>query len=180
MTVASVKAARCEVSHPSATEASSSRKSTTSPRAVRTPVFRAPDSPWGPSFGTTVQGGARTLTNVFGDNASRGPVSFNTDVGLDTNTDSRLSMWGNIAGPGGVTKVGRGKVVLLSSHELETVERVCSQVVIIHRGKIVANDAIERLRALTTLSTLEDIFSQLAVEQDVGGTSRRIADLIQA
>ena len=29
----------------------------------------------------------------------------------------------------------RGKVVLFSSHELETVERVCSHVVILHRGK---------------------------------------------
>ena len=29
----------------------------------------------------------------------------------------------------------RGKVVLFSSHELETVERVCSHVVILHRGR---------------------------------------------
>jgi ABC-2 type transport system ATP-binding protein len=29
----------------------------------------------------------------------------------------------------------RGKVVLFSSHELETVERVCSHVIILHRGK---------------------------------------------
>ncbi len=29
---------------------------------------------------------------------------------------------------------GRGKVILFSSHELETVERVCSRVVILHRG----------------------------------------------
>ncbi len=37
----------------------------------------------------------------------------------------------------------RGKVVLFSSHELETVERVCSRVVILHRGMIVADDSIE-------------------------------------
>ncbi len=42
----------------------------------------------------------------------------------------------------------RGKVVLFSSHELETVERVCSHVVILNRGKIVADDSIERLRTL--------------------------------
>ena len=42
----------------------------------------------------------------------------------------------------------RGKVVLFSSHELETVERVCSHVVILHRGKIVADDSIEHLRML--------------------------------
>lgn len=72
----------------------------------------------------------------------------------------------------------RGKVVLFSSHELETVERVCSHVVILHRGKVVADDSIERLRSLMALPTLEDIFSQLAVEQDTAAISREIADLI--
>ncbi len=38
----------------------------------------------------------------------------------------------------------RGKVVLFSSHELETVERVCSHVVILHRGRVVADDSIEQ------------------------------------
>jgi ABC-2 type transport system ATP-binding protein len=74
----------------------------------------------------------------------------------------------------------RGKVILFSSHELETVQRICSHVVILHRGKIVADDSIERLQALMSLSTLEEIFSELAVEQDAGSISRQIADLIQA
>jgi ABC-2 type transport system ATP-binding protein len=74
----------------------------------------------------------------------------------------------------------RGKVVLFSSHELEVVERVCSHVVILHRGKLVADDSIERLRTLMALPTLEDIFSQLAVEQDTVAVSRQIADLILA
>ena len=73
---------------------------------------------------------------------------------------------------------GRGKVVLFSSHEMETVERVCSHVVILHRGKIVADDSIERLRELMALPTLEEIFSQLAVEQDTAAISRQIADVI--
>jgi ABC-2 type transport system ATP-binding protein len=75
---------------------------------------------------------------------------------------------------------GRGKVVLFSSHELETVERICSHVVILHRGKIVADDSIEHLRAIMSLPTLEEIFSQLAVEQDTAAISRQIADLIHA
>jgi ABC-2 type transport system ATP-binding protein len=74
----------------------------------------------------------------------------------------------------------RGKVVLFSSHELETVERVCSHVVILHRAKVVADDSIERLRTLMALPTLEEIFSQLAVEQDTAAISREIADLILA
>jgi ABC-2 type transport system ATP-binding protein len=74
----------------------------------------------------------------------------------------------------------RGKVVLFSSHELETVERVCSHVIILHRGKVKADDSIENLRTLMSLPTLEDIFSQLAVEQDTAAVSRQIADLILA
>jgi ABC-2 type transport system ATP-binding protein len=75
---------------------------------------------------------------------------------------------------------GRGKVVLFSSHELDTVERICSRVVILHRGKLVADDTIERLRTLMELPTLEGIFSQLAVEQDTDAMARQIADLIHA
>lgn len=73
----------------------------------------------------------------------------------------------------------RGKVVLFSSHELETVERVCSRVVILHKGRVVANDSIEQLRALMSLPTLEDIFSQLAVEQDTEALTRELVDLIE-
>lgn len=74
----------------------------------------------------------------------------------------------------------RGKVVLFSSHELDTVERICSRVVILHRGKLVADDSIENLRCLMELPTLEKIFSQLAVEQDTDSMARQIADLIHA
>ena len=74
----------------------------------------------------------------------------------------------------------RGKVVLFSSHELDTVERICSRVVILHHGKLVADDSIERLRSLMELPTLEQIFSQLAVEQDTESMARQIADLIHA
>lgn len=74
----------------------------------------------------------------------------------------------------------RGKVVLFSSHELETVERISSHIVILHRGKVVADDSIEHLRTLMELPTLEGIFSQLAIEHDFNAISREIADLIHA
>jgi ABC-2 type transport system ATP-binding protein len=73
----------------------------------------------------------------------------------------------------------RGKVILFSSHELETVERVSSRVVILHRGKVVADDSIEHLRVLRSASNLEDVFSQLTVEQDTAAISREIANLIR-
>jgi ABC-2 type transport system ATP-binding protein len=74
----------------------------------------------------------------------------------------------------------RGKVILFSSHELETVERLSSHVVILHKGRIVADDSMAKLRTLMSLPTLEGIFSELAVEQDAGAVSRQIADLIHA
>lgn len=74
----------------------------------------------------------------------------------------------------------RGKVVLFSSHELDTVERVCSHVVILHHGKLVADDSIAALRTMTELPTLEEIFSQLAVEQDTASIAQHFADLIHA
>lgn len=74
----------------------------------------------------------------------------------------------------------RGKVVLFSSHELDIVERVSSRVVILHKGRVVANDSIEQLRALMSLPTLEEIFSQLALEQDTEGITRQMMELIEA
>ena len=51
---------------------------------------------------------------------------------------------------------------------------------VVVEGKVVADDSIESLRTLMSLPTLEDIFSQLAVEQDTESISRQIADLIRA
>jgi ABC-2 type transport system ATP-binding protein len=72
----------------------------------------------------------------------------------------------------------QGKVVLFSSHELDTVERIAARVVILHRGKLVADDTIEALRSLAKETTLEGVFSQLAVEQDTEATAQQIAELI--
>ncbi len=72
----------------------------------------------------------------------------------------------------------RGKAILFSSHELETVERVCSRVIILHRGKVVADDSVAHLRDRMKLANLEAVFSQLAVEQDPAEISRGIADLV--
>jgi len=74
----------------------------------------------------------------------------------------------------------RGKAVLLSAHELDTIERVCSKVVILSKGRIAAHDSIERLRSLMSLPTLERIFSQLAIEQDTESISRQIVQLVES
>jgi ABC-2 type transport system ATP-binding protein len=74
----------------------------------------------------------------------------------------------------------RGRVVLFSSHELDTVERVSSRVVILHKGRLVANDSIEELRKLMSLPTLEGIFSQLAVEQNTDAVTAEMVELIES
>lgn len=71
-----------------------------------------------------------------------------------------------------------GKTVLFSSHVLEVVEKVCSRVVILRRGRAVANDSIDRLRDLMALPTLEGIFAELVTEGDPDDTARRIVEVV--
>jgi ABC-2 type transport system ATP-binding protein len=73
-----------------------------------------------------------------------------------------------------------GKTVLYSSHELETVERVADRVVVLHQGRMVAHDSVERLRALMQLESLEDIFSQLVVSEDPEAVAGRIVDAVSS
>jgi ABC-2 type transport system ATP-binding protein len=57
-------------------------------------------------------------------------------------------------------QVQHGATVFLTSHVLEVVERLCDQVAIINRGKIVTQGTMADLRSqsATGASTLEDIF----------------------
>ncbi|MBK5295409.1 MAG: ABC transporter ATP-binding protein, partial [Acidobacteriia bacterium] len=59
-----------------------------------------------------------------------------------------------------------GKMILYSSHVLEVVEKICTSVVILRKGKVMAHDAVERLRDVMQQETLEGIFSQLTGEED--------------
>jgi ABC-2 type transport system ATP-binding protein len=61
-----------------------------------------------------------------------------------------------------------GKMILYSSHVLEVVEKVCSSVVILRKGKVVAHDAVGRLRDLMRQPSLEGIFAQLTSQEDPG------------
>ncbi len=72
-----------------------------------------------------------------------------------------------------------GKTVLFSSHELETVERVCSRVVILYQGKVVADDSVANLRSLMSLPSLEAIFTQLALRQDPAAIADSLMEAIR-
>lgn len=72
-----------------------------------------------------------------------------------------------------------GKTILYISHVLEVTEKVCSRVIMLYRGCIVANDEVGRLRDLMQLPSLEDIFRQLARQEDVGAAAREIAAVLR-
>ncbi len=73
-----------------------------------------------------------------------------------------------------------GKIILYSSHVLEVVEKICTQVMILRKGQVVANDSVANLRSLMKLGSLEDIFSELVLEQDIETTAEAIVDVMKA
>lgn len=60
-----------------------------------------------------------------------------------------------------ILDLGKTKTVILSTHIMQEVEAVCSQVIIINKGKIVADDSLTGLRNKNQEKTLENIFIHL-------------------
>jgi ABC-2 type transport system ATP-binding protein len=73
---------------------------------------------------------------------------------------------------------GRGRMILFSSHVLEVVEKLCSRVVILYRGQIVAQDSLENLRNLLSVPSLTEVFSQLTMQEDYGERAREIVKAV--
>jgi len=71
------------------------------------------------------------------------------------------------------------KIIFYCSHILEVVEKVCSRVIIIHKGKILKDDSVENLRHLMKVPSLEEIFSQLVIQQDTEKISREIVQVMK-
>jgi len=57
-----------------------------------------------------------------------------------------------------ILDLGKTKTIILSTHIMQEVEAVCSQVIIINKGEIVANDSLQGLRAGNKGKSLEQIF----------------------
>jgi ABC-2 type transport system ATP-binding protein len=57
-----------------------------------------------------------------------------------------------------ILDLGKTKTVVLSTHIMQEVEAVCSRVIIINKGHIVANDSLEGLRGKNKGKSLEKIF----------------------
>lgn len=60
-----------------------------------------------------------------------------------------------------IRTLGKDKTVILSTHIMQEVEAVCDEVIIINKGRIVANATIEALKASHNTNSLEDIFRKL-------------------
>src|ERR1700733_12790640 len=71
----------------------------------------------------------------------------------------------------------QGKTILFSSHVLEVVEKVCTKVLILRKGEVVAYDSIDHLQELMSQTDLEGVFAQLTEVQD---TDALAGQLLQA
>jgi ABC-2 type transport system ATP-binding protein len=63
-----------------------------------------------------------------------------------------------------IMKVGKEKTVLLSTHIMQEVQAMCSRVIIINRGNIVADDKVEALKESAGDSALLVAFNRLVTE----------------
>jgi len=78
-----------------------------------------------------------------------------------------------------VSELGKaGKIVLYSSHVLEVVEKLCSRVIVLYRGRVVADDTVDRLRDLMALDSLERVFTELVIHEDPDQTAREVVGLV--
>ena len=72
-----------------------------------------------------------------------------------------------------------GRIIFYSSHELDTVEKISTRVMILRSGEVVADDSAARLRELMHSPSLEDVFSQLAVRDDVEAVAGELLEAVR-
>ncbi len=73
----------------------------------------------------------------------------------------------------------QGKAILYISHVLEVVEQVCDRVIVIGKGKILADAAPAELAMLMNLANLQDVFAQLVQQQDTKVLARELVEVMK-
>jgi ABC-2 type transport system ATP-binding protein len=73
----------------------------------------------------------------------------------------------------------QGRAVLFCSHVLEVVERVCTRVIVLCRGEIVADAPTAEVLKLARERTLEAVFRQLTHADDGDGGARALLDALR-
>jgi ABC-2 type transport system ATP-binding protein len=74
---------------------------------------------------------------------------------------------------------GEGKAILYISHVLEVVERVCSRVIVLAKGKVIADAPPGDLIRLTALPTLESVFAELVQQTNTQQVARDLRDVMK-
>jgi ABC-2 type transport system ATP-binding protein len=72
----------------------------------------------------------------------------------------------------------RGKAIFYCSHVLEIVEKVCSQLLVLRKGQVIAYGSTEEVRQSIGQSSLEHIFLQLVEDKDVVQIANNIVDVV--
>ena len=72
-----------------------------------------------------------------------------------------------------------GKLVFYCSHVLEVVEKVCSDVLILRKGTVIAQDSVANLRKILGES-LENTFLHLVDDVDTVSVARNIIEVMRA
>jgi ABC-2 type transport system ATP-binding protein len=73
-----------------------------------------------------------------------------------------------------------GKLVVFSSHEMEVVEQVCSEVLILKDGRTVGHDSVGNLETMLHLPSLDAVFAALTAERDVDTQVRALVAAMKA
>ncbi len=73
----------------------------------------------------------------------------------------------------------QGKAILYISHVLEVVEQVCDRVIVIAKGKILADAAPAELAKVMQLANLQDVFAQLVQQEDTRVLARQLVDIMR-
>ena len=76
------------------------------------------------------------------------------------------------------TLASEKRLLFYRSHELETIEKNSTRVIILRAGKIVADDSAAHLRQLMDLRSLEDVFAQLAVREDLDAMANALVEMM--
>ena len=97
-----------------------------------------------------------------------GPTLSAQDANFDASGKTELNPKG----------AARGKAILYISHVLEVVEKTCEHIVVIYKGRIVADDSVGALRNRLQQPDLEGVFSQLVQQDDMESRARDIASAI--
>ena len=73
-----------------------------------------------------------------------------------------------------------GKAILYISHVLETVEQICGRVIVIAKGRVLADAPPSALTEMMSLPNLESVFAQLVEQHDTRTQARRMVEVIES